>query len=271
MFAPFHPFQGAIMIGVPIALARPAGTPPPPPFSLRNHLANPHSTDQFHQFADSIKAFVHFMESESRRTISHSISNLIPQFQFQKRRLCDVLCVLSALGCCQKRNSNAVQWNGFHNIPGTLMQLQRMRNVHNPLIPLDAILPPLQSVSISSLTVSFLLCFLAIRSQILDIRQAARYLSRTSGRIKTTRCKLYQIAHILEAAGIITRSGILGQVTIVDPFYAPVDLNLMDEKASFGIMSILNRPHEMDQFIEKRRLDFQTGSENGTTDDFAVA
>jgi hypothetical protein len=104
---------------------------------------------------------------------------------------------------------------------------------------------------------------LALHIQTLDIRQAARYLARTSGRNKTTRCKLYQIAHILGAAGILTRSGIMGQVTIVDRVYVPIDLNIPDDKAPFGISSMLNRPHVAHQFLESRRLEFQNESADG--------
>jgi hypothetical protein len=260
MFLP--PFQGRVIIGFPIALTPSRNLPALPPFVLGGP-ANAQFADQFRQFACSVKAFVHFMESESRRT-PHPISDLIPRFRFEKRRLCDVLCVLTALGCCQKRNSQNIEWNGLRTIRETLIRLQHMGNADNPHITLGAIVPPLKFVCISSVTASFLLCFLALHAQTLDIRRVARYLSRASGRHKTTLCKLYQIAHILEAAGIITRSGILGQVTLVDQFYVPIDLNLMDEKTSFGIVSILNHPHEMDRFIQTRRLEFQTESEDRT-------
>jgi hypothetical protein len=42
----------------------------------------------------------------------------------------------------------------------------------------------------------------------LDIRQISRYLARQTGRRKSTLCKLYQIAHILEAAAVVIRSDV---------------------------------------------------------------
>jgi hypothetical protein len=112
------------------------------------------------------------------------------------------------------------------------------------------------TVSISTLTVGFVLCFLALRMRTLDIKQVSRYLSHQTGRQKSRLCKLYQIAHILEAAGVITRSEVAGEIVIVEKFFAPVDLK-DPAKNPFAIESILNRarPGE-EQTLQNRRSDF---------------
>jgi hypothetical protein len=106
--------------------------------------------------------------------------------------------------------------------------------------------------------VEFLLCFLSLRKPTLFIKQVSRFLSRKSGRYKSTLCKLYQISHILEAAGILERSNIPGEITIISRFFAPIDINIPEEGVSpFAINSLLNRekPEEM-RILQKCRNDF---------------
>jgi hypothetical protein len=112
--------------------------------------------------------------------------------------------------------------------------------------------------------VSFLLCFLALHLQTLDIRCVARYLARSSLRSKNTLSKLYQIVYILEAAGVIRRSGVSGVVAMVDDFYVPIELTGGDESAPFGIASMLNHPREKEkaELLELRRRAFHRESED---------
>jgi hypothetical protein len=111
------------------------------------------------------------------------------------------------------------------HIPFTFMTLQQNARADSSDIALDAIIVSSTTVSISTLTVGFVLCFLVLRLRTLDIKQITRYLSHKTGKQKSTLCKLYQIAHILEAAGVITRSEVAGEIVIVEKFFAPVGLN----------------------------------------------
>jgi hypothetical protein len=72
---------------------------------------------------------------------------------------------------------------------------------------------------------------------------------------------LYQIAHILEAAGVIQRSIIPGQLTITHKFFAPIDLQNPQPdgggRSPFAIDSILNHFNPADdQVLQKRHSDF---------------
>jgi hypothetical protein len=115
------------------------------------------------------------------------------------------------------------------------------------------------NISICRLTIGLLLCFLALRQATLDIKQISRYLCRKAGRHKSS--KLYQIAHILEAAGVMRRSIVPKQLAIIKPFFTPIDLrNSRDEsinRSPCAVHAILNHfdPLE-DQILEKRKRDF---------------
>jgi hypothetical protein len=205
-------------------------------------------------FADSIRAFVHFAESSG--PADYSISWIQTSFHFQRRRWYDVMCVFGAIGCCQKLSTDSVRWEGLAHIPFTFMTLQRNARADSSDIALDALIVSSTTVSISTLTVGFVLCFLALRMRTLDIKQVSRYLSHQTGRQKSRLCKLYQIAHILEAAGVITRSEVAGEIVIVEKFFAPVDLT-DPAKSPFAIESLLNRarPGE-EQTLQTRRNGF---------------
>jgi hypothetical protein len=234
--------------------------PPPPGPSRDSEIEGSEASDTF---PHSIRAFVHV--AESNVPAEYLISRLLTEFHFEKRRLYDVMCVFCVIGCCQKISMDLVRWEGMSRISQTFMTLQRNAGADSPDIALDGIIVPHTTVSISTLTVGFLLCFLALHQRTLDIKQISRYLSRNTGRNKSILCKLYQIAHILEAAGVMTRSDVPGQITIVEKFFALVDLNAAGDAAQpknpFAIESILNRvrPGE-EQILQTRLSDFLTNA-----------
>jgi hypothetical protein len=211
-------------------------------------------------FRASIQAFIKV--AESNVPAEYSVPRLLSDFGFQKRRMYDVVGVLGSIGCCQKSSADSISWSGLSKIPLALLQMQRDAGADNPAVSLDQILGLQQSVSISRLTIGFFLCFLALREQTLDIKRISLYLSRRSGRNKSTLCKLYQIAHILEAAGVLARTPVPGQLTIVDMFFSPIELMSpqgdTDARNPYAIDSILNRNDLRENLIiQKRRNDFQ--------------
>jgi hypothetical protein len=94
----------------------------------------------------------------------------------------------------------------------------------------------------------------------LCIKRVSRFLTRGGRRCKSTLCKLYQVAHILEASGILERGSITGEVAMGDRFFRPVDILVSEQGASpFALNSILNleRPAE-EAVVQRRRLEFQS-------------
>jgi hypothetical protein len=207
-------------------------------------------------FRCSIRSFL--QSAESSLPTNYPIPHLVTEFGFQKRRLYDVLSVLAAVGCCQKVSSDSVVWLGLWNVPRTLQSIQIECGADSPIATLDQVVESQSSVSISKLTVGFVLCFLAMRQQTLDIKHISRYLSRRTGRHKSTLCKLYQIAHILEAAGIIAKGTVPGQLAITPKFFCLVDLRIPDGPNPFAIGAILNQKEaEKEGIVQRRRNEFQ--------------
>jgi hypothetical protein len=151
----------------------------------------------------------------------------------------DVTCVLTVIGACEKISSDTVRWVGLSRVPAHLRALQTDARVDIPDTSLDAIIGSCEVISISSLTVRFLLCLLLLRMPTMDIQKVSRYPSRKTKRYKSTLCKAYQIAHILEAASVLKRSAVAGEVTLEGEFFAPVEIARANR--GYGIQELLNR------------------------------
>jgi hypothetical protein len=189
------------------------------------------------------------------------ISRLTTDFQFQKRRLYDVTSVFSAIGCCERRANDLLHWFGLSQVPIVFHRLQWDANAHSPEASLDSIIGGHDAVAIAPLTVQVVMCFLALHLQTIDIRQVSRYLSRATRRHKSTLCKVYQIAHILEAAEIIRRSGTPGQVTVEPKYFHPVAIGfptpVITPANLYSIDSLLKHPHvDAQQVVQSRRAEF---------------
>jgi hypothetical protein len=210
-------------------------------------------------FRSAIQEFVVYAESNA--PAEYSISLMLAKFHVQKRRMYDVTSVFAVIGCCEKTSVDSVRWVGLSKIPFALRKLQRDARAESGDATLDAIIGSCEKVSIVSLTKRFVLCFLALRLAAMDIRQISRYLARKTGRRKSTLCKLYQIAHILEAAAVVIRSDVPGLITIADRFFVPVDIVPVSQpaigKSPYAIDSLLNHEiPDMEAVTARRRKEF---------------
>ena len=212
------------------------------------------------QFKTSIYKFV--IESEKYHLNEINIDKTCNKYNFQKRRFYDVLNVLESIGYCTKISTEIVIWNGRSNIPKTFEKLQYAYKVNLMTSSLEDIFQGQQSIGISNLTIMFILCFLVMRVYSLDIKHVAMFLSRLNNRYKTTLCKLYQITHILESAGIISRS-LVPCVFILNKDYVRfVDIGkVRDEGNPLSIANLLNDHSSINPelVIEQRRIEFFMG------------
>jgi hypothetical protein len=216
------------------------------------------------RFGASIRSFV--QDAESASPAEYVIPDLISRYGFQKRRLYDVTSVLGAIGSCRKMSVHSVFWEGLSKVRDTLRRLQSEAGADSPCNALDDIVQSDTKVSIAKLTVAFLLCFLTLRRQTLDIRHVSLYICRKNGRYKSTLCKLYQIAHILDAAGIVVKAETPGDITLAAEFFAPLELKMDSKEKPFSIGSLLNTIQEEDMsVIERRRLDFEEQFQNSAS------
>ena len=168
-------------------------------------------------FRQSIRDFIQFAETSSIEV--HLITAICERFGFQRRRFYDVANVLEAAGVCSKKSVDTLTWIGLKNVPFRLHQLWETARQAGSLNKLSSLFKESNSISISKLTESFLTCFFFSKNKSLDIKKIGLLLSQGSGRYKTTLCKLYQISHILESAGIIIKSANPGEVYISSMFF----------------------------------------------------
>lgn len=182
----------------------------PSDFQLKEQI----KTEPFRQ---SIKEFIQFAETSSVEV--HLITSLCERFGFQRRRFYDVANVLEAAGVCLKKSVDTLTWVGLKNVPYRLHQLWENAKQAGNINKMSSLFNESNSISISKLTESFLTCFFFSKNLTLDIKKIGILLSQESGRYKTTLCKLYQISHILESAGIIIKSANPGELYISSLFF----------------------------------------------------
>ena len=228
---------------------------------MKSHENNSKESKKINdQFKRAIFNFI--AEAESNIGQEMNINKICKMYEFQRRRFYDVVNVFESIGCCGKINSENIKWFGLSRIPETLESIQLSLRVNNPAATLDDIFQTQKNISISNLTVSFLLCYLVMRISAVDIKHVAMFLSRSNQRYKTTLCKLYQVTHILEAAGIIQRS-MMPCVMVLDPKYLVFvkmgEAQVPDPTSISYFLNDHKSNNELIYAIEKRRVEFFSG------------
>ena len=179
------------------------------------------------KFKISIKKLVKNAETFGGQKL-FCISQVCEEYKIQRRRLYDVINVLESVGCIKKTTVDAFQWAGFSNIPQTINKLLESFGYPNSAFLYSKLFSHNQHISIATLTQYFLICFFVFNRPSLDIKQVAIFLSKENGRYKTTLCKLYQVTHILESAGIIEKSIIPGELSLVPSIFKPQTVSIQN-------------------------------------------
>ena len=193
-------------------------------------------------FTLSTQRLIRFCTTE--KSNSYNLVKLCSKLGFHQRRFYDVINVLHTIGYCTKLDNVSIKWNGLQNVKQTIKMMMYKHHLSDSNCKLDRLIPGEGSLSISQITESFLMCFIGLGQQYLDIKDISFFLSIKSGRMKTTLCKLYQIAQILEVAGIISKTQTVSQLKLNDPYF----LNIVnyftesEELSPVSIKSLLNRP-----------------------------
>jgi hypothetical protein len=221
------------------------------------HL-DPHSAPvmnlrQTTEFGSAIHSIVRDLDSNPNNL--HSIPQICRKFPVKRRRLYDVINVLSAIGCASRNGTDEIAWHGRDRCRPKLREEFRKLDVHNPTKSLNDLFPPQRSIGLSALTISFLMVFVAIQVEIVDLREVSCLLSRISKGYKTTLSKLYQIATILGAVGLISRTPNVCEVRLEPPFTELV--TEQGDLAPVAIETLLNRPNAAGDVVERRREEYR--------------
>jgi hypothetical protein len=189
------------------------------------------------------------------------IYKLLSTHGFRRRRFYDVINVLETLGICNKINSETLLWNGIGNASMAIDRLARKHGAYDRGKTLSDIIPCISTITITSMTEFFVVAFIALEKQNLDIKEIAAFISRTNGREKTTLCKLYQIAQILQITGIITKTEKKSQFRMCDDFFLRASKNFQNV-GYMEIKNLLNRPSFSidNNIIEIRNIEYKSAS-----------
>lgn len=237
------------------------------------------------KFCISIKSFVLFAESQVGS--SFSFTNISKTYNITQRRLYDIVNVLEAIGCCKKIAIKTIFWNGLSFVPEQIKCIFSLLNLEDPEVNINTLIPEKDSILIFQLTQSFILLFIALQKQELNIKAVARFLSCKNNRFKTTLCKLHQISYIFFCLGICKKSSKPGLIILNKPYYFEYKIqensdisssplvdelcytcsqNQNDEKNPLSIVNLLNRRDDSNslkasflhhKIISKRNEEFE--------------
>ena len=216
-------------------------TPQENPSLLDNCIVHK-GVEKVDHFKTSIKLFIQYAEYVHFNTCM--LSFISKKFNLQKRRLYDMVNVLKAVGCCKKASTNCLCWLGLANIKCVLVEMKEKAKK----LSIDVLFPDEKSISIIGLTSSFMLLFFVKNTNTLSLKESASFLSRKNGRYKTTVCKLYQIAYILDAIGVIMKSSAKsGEFILADCYFyceeeTEPTIETIDTNKITSLYHLLNRP-----------------------------
>lgn len=219
-------------------------------------VINDLSKDTVHisdDFKTSIQTMIKNLDGKPNQL--YSIQFLTSKFHFHKRRLYDVLNVYESIGIYKKLSVDSLLWIGFANINKTLKHIANRFKLFDEGFDINNLALTENSISISILTQRFLLLFLAINANNIDIKQSSKFLSKKNDKYKTILCKLYQITYILESSDIISKSSKTGEV-IFNSKYS--DIETVDSNQPLYILSVqsLLNNHDNSKIMYERRRNY---------------
>ena len=180
-----------------------------------NPISNNFNSKSHDTFKMSIHNLITFADMHSYSTFPMTF--LCNQFGFQKRRLYDVINVFESVGMCRKTSVDTLLWIGRNAVASHIEKLKTKFQTIN----IGSLVSNEKCISISHLTSCLIVSFIINNTQIIDIKTVASLLSQSNNRYKTTLCKLYQIAHILEASNIISKTDKTGFIALSVHVFTP--------------------------------------------------
>ena len=204
------------------------------------------------------KCTLQFLEncSKSPTNEMHNITSTSLTFGSQRRRFYDVLSILESFGICTKVNSDSFIWNGYGRTKEVILALARNRGVFDHNRDLNSIVSSEGCISIPRLAEDFILCYLSLETNVLNIILVSEFMSRNNHRNKTTRCKLYQVACILELIGLIHKSNNQSEFILDGKYFVSATMQMTPSELNpSSFENLLNRavPSITNPIIKQRR------------------
>ena len=208
------------------------------------------------QFREATLQFIR--DCEKQPFGSYDIRSTSERLGFKQRRFYDVVNVFETIGCCPKIDNDSFIWIGFSETKDSIERMCKEKKVFDRHKTLDEIFNYPGCISVQKITEELLLLFIALETRKINIIDVSYYLSRKNDREKTTRCKLYQVAVILELAGIIRKTEKISEFEINEKYFIEASKRFNNDPDPTSIFNLLSRlsPHYCDQCIRSRRYEF---------------
>lgn len=215
-------------------------------------------------FKQSTKHFSHDFKNQLLRLIQYCDQNNSQFFKmtrlstflgFHKRRFYDAINILDAIGCCTRMDNDTFIWNGLSNVNTFISNLVEQNDVYSEKQELSSILPEQDVINLRIMTQQFILCFIALQYEQLNIKEVSNYISRNSDHFRTIVCKLYQITHVLTSVGIIDKTKKSGEYKLNESLIFP-----KSETYPYSIPALLKHQvpwNYCSKSIEKRRMEYR--------------
>ena len=217
------------------------------------HNKDKHETSSFRL---STLAFIKNCESDP--SCRFDIRNTSAKLGFNQRRFYDVLHVLEKIGCCPKVDQDTFIWLGIDQAKICIQRIAELSGAFNPQRTMKQMFSCSGCVSIPQVTEDFLLLFVALDTQVLNVIEASTFLSLNDTRERTTRCKLYQVAAILDLCGILKKTERTSEFRLNDEFFISSSRRIeQEEQMSIGSLLSRDTPGYTNPTILKRREEYR--------------
>lgn len=211
---------------------------------------------QGEQFVESVSRMIKKLNDNIMAT--YSLSMLYGINQIPKRRFYDVVNVLTAIGCCRRNQFKIIEWIGSDNIINQFKLLRNTSKLEDCSLSIEGLFDPNQNVSLLSMTNSFVLLLGTLDSDIIDLREAASFLSRGTASYKTILCKLYQIASVFRAVEVFEKTEKVCVFRLLSPFKEALQIKYSNlNHCSYSISFLLNNDdNKIKELVKKRDNDY---------------
>ncbi|EAY03440.1 hypothetical protein TVAG_412440 [Trichomonas vaginalis G3] len=199
------------------------------------------TTDKPNNFKSSTYEFIHYCNDHKDQ--KYDIKSISNKMGFRQRRFFEVVAVFEALGVCPKIDQDSFLWIGFENIKHTIERIATSRGAFLPEFSLDSIFSYKGCISVQKVTEEFILLFIALELRKINLIEAAAYLARSNEREKTIKCKLYQVAAVLEIANIIRKTDKPSEFELLPEYFISASEKMSPKTPDPSILySLLSRP-----------------------------
>lgn len=139
------------------------------------------------------------------------VNKLSSETGVEKRRLYDLLNVLTACGVCEKSSAHAYCWRGLSVLPSFLSQVSRDIEARALYMDIDQLFFIPDSPAIGALTVNFIAIFVYYGIPMIPLREISMIMTANEERARMVMRRLYSVVYVLERIGVLKHALTVGE------------------------------------------------------------